>query len=81
MEQKIDQAQCGNCIFFVKIEGDQKGECRRNPPNLFLLTTPGNFGVMQREIVQACPRPFPNFWCGEYRAAPLAIEKSNATKN
>lgn len=37
-----DNARCGNCKYFVfsDIKNIQQGECRRFPPEHFILSTP-----------------------------------------
>lgn len=65
-------ASCESCRFYQKsstsIQGN--GECRLNPPTIFLMPTPApaiaGAGKMGLTNLSAFPSVQPTMWCGKY---------------
>lgn len=63
-EKEIDdKPRCGNCNFFVINPKDlSSGECRRFPPEHFMLPTPQGVADMCGFAMSRSTN-----WCGEYQ--------------
>lgn len=68
------EKNCGNCTHYQAIAAEvgqsPRGECRYNPPTIFIL--PAKHGFTGEQIVMAQPM-FPQVgsesWCGKFTAS------------
>lgn len=63
--------RCHSCKFFY-IESQGQGQCRREPPKVIAVPSPGiDPRSAQLNMVSYWPRIEQNEWCGEFVHDPL----------
>jgi len=61
------EPKCKTCKHFVAHPTKQnEGQCRREPPKLFMMVMEHIAGNPKPVFVNQVPGVGPDFWCGEY---------------
>lgn len=56
--------RCAQCAFYLGLHGGRYGECRKNPPVVFIVD-----GIIRESF----PRPVPTDWCGAFTPEPVEV--------
>lgn len=70
---------CETCEYFAENKDDHgsSGQCRYDPPKVFMVPMQKHLGGVEPGFMCACPTVHASFWCGCYAPRCPEVEENN----